>query len=419
MCRRASLALLSAAAALAAASASCHTCENHDLSKFLLEEGKRAYSAASFSQAKIFFGKALENCSDNYDALVGLGNACREYGNELYRNCNFLLEQRKTDEYRKEFQKANQNHAECDQYLRAAIKLKPDDLLPRYGLGLLWYNRATAPIAAPWIPADGTNRRADRDRAIDEFSRIVQKHPQAYEARKYLAMVLLAAGRLDDTLPHLKAYHDSRQALYEGLLKWPQDTEEAKKRKEAALAHVEKEIADVRDILTVAHQESLRERDALSLKPGRTAAEEQRLGAATRQALALENMIRSFVIVHFGEVELALRERCEMYFALFNKGDLDFLLAQVEPRLRELESVRRAYADRIGEGTQFRNVRYRTISVSVDGASAGVTLVSNIVSKKGTQADRQVSLRWRQVDGQWLVSEDGEVMPQGPPPPRR
>ncbi len=405
MCRAASRLLLPATLLLAASAVSCHTCENHELSLFLVEEARRNYAAANFSQAKILFGKAVENCDGSYEALVGLANACREYGNELYRNANMLLEQKKLEEYQKEFRKGNQNHGECDQYFRAALKLRQDDLLPRYGLGLLWYNRATAPIAAPWPPADTKNRQAERDKAIAEFSQIVKEHPDAYEARKYLAMVLLAAGRLDEALPHLKAYHESRQYVYDRILPWPQDTDEAKNRKKTALAHIEKEIGDVRDLLKVAHEETVRERDALKAKASRTPPEHQRYLEANAQALALEGMLMDFVIAHFGEMELSVRERCEMYLQLFNKGDLDFLLAQVEPKAREQESVRKSFADRIQEGTQFRKVRYKTIVIGADGGSATAGLVCDLVTRKGVQTDARVSLRWRLVDGQWLLAE--------------
>src|SRR5687767_15924441 len=62
----------------------CHTCEDHSKSDFAVVNAKSQFDAGRFDIAKQIFNRALEYCPDNYDALIGYANACREYGTMLH-----------------------------------------------------------------------------------------------------------------------------------------------------------------------------------------------------------------------------------------------------------------------------------------------------------------------------------------------
>jgi hypothetical protein len=57
----------------------------------------------------------------------------------------------------------------------------------------------------------------------------------------------------------------------------------------------------------------------------------------------------------------------------------------------------------VDAGTQYRKPQYRTIVVSGDTASVG--LVCEVVNRKGTRADAEVTMHWRLIGGQWKVAD--------------
>jgi tetratricopeptide (TPR) repeat protein len=405
MCRRASAlrwALAGAVALAAGANAGCHSCSDHKVALVAFDLAEFNYRGGKFDQAKSLYMRAIENCSDHYEALVGLGNACREYGTELYRNVSLLVEQGKPDPAQKMLKEANQNHAESDQYFRTALQRRPDDLLPHYGLGQLWYQRATTTWPFPYALDDRVNRRRDRDQAIREFTLVVQKVPQLYQAHRYLGLLLFAAGQTDEGRAHLKVFHDAQQKVYVHVMARPAETDEMKKQKDLDLRQIEKEIEDVREVLVVYKGELDRQRDLLHTKTGRTAEEEQKLAHVTRETLVLENVIKSFVLTKLGPVERELQQRCTEYLETFNQGALEQILAQVAPRPGE-EELRNSIRRKVEQGTRYSKVRFTAIVVS--GETASVGLVCELATKQGVKPETEMTFRWQRVGGRWFIAD--------------
>jgi tetratricopeptide (TPR) repeat protein len=400
MCRAAVL----LAAAAAAFVSGCHTCPDHRAAELAFELAYFNYQNGKFDQAKSLYIRALENCPDDYDALVGLANASREYGNELFRAAHALVEQGKLDQARKMFQEANDNHVEAERFFRTAIQRHPDDMLPHYGLGQLFYQRAVTPFPFPYPVEDKENRRRERDAAIREFKLVVERGAhQLYQVHRYLGLALFAAGKMDEGRYHLQVFHEAQEKMFNVWVDRPAETDEEKKRKEAALRQLEREIEDVRSILLVYQEDLERRRDLLQTKSPRSAEDEQELARVTRELLALEGMLKSFVLTRLGPEEMELRRRCAEYLDLFNRGALDQILAQVAPRGGEEEAVRRTLRRKVEEGTQYTKVRFTTIAVAGEQGSVGV--VCDLITRKGVRPQTELLLRWQRVGGRWMVSE--------------
>src|SRR5205085_43895 len=94
--------------------------------------------------------------------------------------------------------------------------------------------------------------------------------------------------------PHLKAFHDAQQALYEKVLQWPGTTDDEKSRKENSLSKVNREIEDVRDVLGEYFMGSQREFERLKVKKNRTPEEDQTMAKLFRETLELEKAIKGF-----------------------------------------------------------------------------------------------------------------------------
>ena len=382
----------------------CHTCEDHDKSAMAVVNAKGAYDGGKFDLAKQVYMRALEYCPQNYDALIGFANAAREYGTQLYARADATARQGKIEAARKEVEEANQNHQSSDQAFRSALLLEEDDLAPHYGLGLLYYQRATTPANFPYPLDDRVNRRDARDRAIKEFKTVVAKHSNLLQVRRYLGLALFAAGVFDEGRDHLRAYHDRMQANYTEWMTFRPGSDAEKELKRIELTKIELDIAAVRDVFGTYRDELDREVKELEGKPARTPVEEERLKTAAKDRLAVDLMIRTYQLTNLNAVETEVRERSSDYVQLFNLGKMESLQAMLLPPAGGEGAFYQAIQRKLDEGTRYRNVNFRTVIVSGDSASVG--LICEIVTSKGRpRPDSEITLRWRRSGGVWRVVE--------------
>lgn len=382
----------------------CHTCDDHDKSTMAVVNAKGVYDGGKFDMAKQVYMRALEYCPDNYDALIGYANATREYGTQLYARADATARQGKIEAAKKEVEEASQNHMESDRAFRSALILREEDLAPHYGLGLLYYQRATSPSAFPYPLDDRVNRRDARDRAIQEFKTVVAQHSNLLQVRRYLGLALFAAGKFDEGRDHLRAYHDRMQLNYTEWMTFRPASDSEKEVKRIELTKIELDIASVRDVFSAYRDELDREVKALEAKPARTAAEEERLRVASKDRLAVDLMIRTYQLTNLNVAESEVRERCGDYIQLFNLGKMEsvqpMLLAPANGEGAFYQAIQR----KLDEGTRYRNVNFRVVVVSGDSASVG--LVCEVQTAKGRpRPDAELTFRFRRSGGVWRVVE--------------
>jgi len=394
-----------AAAALALASCSHEdNCDNHPKALLARANAQAAYDGGNYGLAKTLYMNAVEWCEENYEARIGLAHTSRSYGNELFQAADQMARQGKLELARKKFNEAKENHVLADQLFHGAITERPEDVDPHFGLGLLWYEECTSPISAPFAPGDSENRPKMRDDSIKEFSIVIARQPGSSQAHKYRGLAYLAADRVEEGAHDLKVYHDSRQDLYNKIVgSWPGLTTDEKKRKDTALRSVEKEIDDAREVIVLEHSELMSRAQKLQKKEPPSGTEVQEIAHLTRQQLILEGMIKSWGLTKLGEVEQGVIKRCREYLETFNRGKLNDVLSFLGPRKGEEARLRQAVTTKVERGTKFRKVNFR--SATVAGETAAVVFACEITADQGAPAESEVTLRWRLVGGQWLVSD--------------
>ncbi len=401
MCSGRVLALAAAAAALL--SSGCHSCPGHDRAEAQFALAEFNYQNQKFDQAKRIYMNALENCPELYPALVGLGNACREYGTDQYRLVDELIRQGKQDVAEKVFKEANENHGQAHKCFEEALKREPDDLLPRYGMALLWYQRTSSPWPYPY-PEDDRRRAEERNRAIEEFARLVKEKPDLYQARRYLGLSLFVTGRMDEGREHLKEYHDYQQRWYNHVMTWPQQTPQQKEQKETALNQVENEINQCREILVNYFDALKREQERLKRKSSRSPEEEQRLAIYGTELNKGESMMRSLVMTRIGPAELEVWQRCQLYFTSINRGVLQDVLGFVFVKPGEDFVVRQKVAERLDRGARYEKLSHRSIAIAGDTATVGLDC-ERIASRGARPEKAELSLTFRLAGGQWAVAD--------------
>ena len=400
---RQSALLGAAAAALAALIGGCHTCDDHEGAQKLFETAKVAFEGGNYAQARNIYAAAIDRCSGQEEAWLGLANSDREVGNSLFKQATDLAAQGKIPESKRTFKDAVDRHVEAYEIFVRRLKEKPDDMAPHYGLGMLYYQRATSILPFPFPLDDTANRQKERDLAIGEFEKVVAKHPDAWQAYRYLGLSLFAAGRMDEGRPYLKKFHDVQQALYENVLQKQAASDDEKKRKEIALEKANKEVEDIRDVLGEYFMAIQRDMERLKLKRDRTPDDEAKLAKLNTESLLLERTIKGFHLTRLGPVEQELRRRCDDYITVFNRGEVAEIMSFVAPKQGDEATLQRAVQERVKQGTKFRKTQYRTIVVSGDTASVG--LICEVVSKDGSRPDSELTMHWRLVGGQWKVAD--------------
>lgn len=381
----------------------CHNCLDSPQVRLAFEFAQKQFEAGRFDESKKLFAKAVALCPDFYEGRLGLANACREYGNELFAAAHELVVQKKTDQAQKMHQQAKDNHAQSMALFLELMQLNPQDDRPHYGLGLLFYQRATSPLPYPY-PRRDPGRQKERDLAIREFDLCVQKVPSAHQARRYLGLCLLDAGRLEEGLRHLVVYHDHVHRAFDHILtRWPAGTEEEKKRKEAALKNFEKEAQEIREVLSLCREDLNRRKQELSGRQDSLSPQErEELARITRQTLELDEALRGFSPAAFGNPEeRELRQRCLDYLQCFNRGSLPECLSFATPKPEEMAALRLRLQELLQRGTRYENLRFRHITVRQDAGT--IVLSADVVSKDGTRPAVELKFDWRMVSGQWRI----------------
>lgn len=399
-----SLALWLGVSASLCLSAGCHTCDDHAKSDMAVLNAKSQFDAGRFDLAKQIFNRSLEYCPDNYDALIGYANACREYGTQLFARADATARAGKLEAAKKEVEEGAQNHMESDRAFRSALMLREDDLAPHYGMGLLYYQRATSPVGYPFPLDDRVNRRQARDKAIEEFQTVADRFPNLLQVRRYLGLALFAAGKFDQGRDHLRAYHDRMQNEYNRWLAFRPTTDAEKEVKRIELTKIELDIASVRDVF-IAYKDDLEEEaKKLQAQKTRTEAEEERLRASTKERLAVELMIRTYQLTNLNAAEMEVRDRAADYLALWNMGKLEGVQPMLLPPSGQEGAFFQQLQRKLDDGVRYRNVNYRAIVVSGDSASVGFVCEYSTAKTK-PRPDTELTLRFRRSGGTWRVTE--------------
>ncbi len=393
------------AGALGAVLAGCsHTCTDNPDVRSNFEIAQLYYNNSKFDEAKGRYVAAVEACPDFYEGLVGLGNACREYGNQLFMGVQELSLQRKRDQAQKMLNDAVNNHKLAYQCFKTAIDMRPEDFLPRYGLGLFHYQRATSPIPYPFAHDDKEHRPQERDLAIEQFEEVVKRHRDAYNAHRYLGIALFTAGRVEEAREHLITYHDVMQRLWDKYLGAPSGNDDEKIQREEALKALEREIADAREVLIARRADAEARRKELVAKGDALKPEErQELARMSSELLILDNLMRRFALAKMSPAEKGLAERCHVYIQAFNRQSFPECLAFQVQRPGEEALLRRQLQERLGKGVKYENIQMRNVVVSGEAGTAG--FLCDVVTREGRRPGAEVTLRWKMVAGQWLVAE--------------
>lgn len=208
------------------------------------------YKNGKFEEAMRKYEDAIEKNSRGYEAIVGLGCASREWGFRKFIEAEDLHRAKKAELAEKEFKKATNVHDSAQRLFLKAIEIRREDLLAHRELGFFYYKRATTPYSYPYRLDDKENRRRELQLAIEKFTMVVQKVPKEYFAQRYLGLALFAQGDSRQGRVNLEAYLWGMDKARKYILKSSSGkTVEEREDAEKRLREIDKELAEVRDML--------------------------------------------------------------------------------------------------------------------------------------------------------------------------
>jgi tetratricopeptide (TPR) repeat protein len=317
MFRKYAVAVLLCAAAAACGSVNERYREQMFLGQEYYNKGKYYESIGRFTQAKEF----AENSDEEYQALLGAGNACVEYGMIIYSNAEDLIRMRNKALGLQKLNEADKWHDNANRSFARLLQLRPNDTVANYSLGLFLYRRATSfsELPYPGTARGMEQRRKERDEGIRQFEIVlkgergditVPEHgPKCHSAHahRYLALTLFARSDWDlndgeAARRHLLAYLNfvswSRDYVAKNA---PQTDEMEKSAKQRELDRLKKELTDTQALLRT-QLAGLKE--VLAVWEGRTvgkdipmppaAKHEAWTNAARREIAALETLRRGY-----------------------------------------------------------------------------------------------------------------------------
>jgi len=228
-------------------------------------KGKYYESIGRFTQAKEF----SENTDEEYQALLGAGNACVEYGMILYSNAEDLIRMRNRTLGLRKLDEADKWHDNANRSFARLLQLRPNDKAANYSLGLFLYRRATSfsELPYPGTPKGMEQRRKERDEAMRQFEIVLKGEsgditvpahgPNCHSAHahRYLALTLFARSDWDlndgeAARRHLLAYLNFVSWSLQYVSKNAPDSEEPEKiAKRREMERLRKELTETQSLL--------------------------------------------------------------------------------------------------------------------------------------------------------------------------
>jgi tetratricopeptide (TPR) repeat protein len=297
--------------------------------------GEEMYKGSKFEEAVRAYRKALQLQPEHYQATIGLGASCSEASLTLYTEAEHMLSINKGEIAMHTIERADDLHTLAEKSFERALKLRPDDRVANYNIGLMRYKRATTPYNLPYpsveeppknVKADPVlnekwkqgiaQRRRERDDAIKQFLIVLStekfalddakhiKNCSSPHAHHYLALAFLTRGDWEDgdterARQHLSIYMAwTLAARAEVVRVAPNKTAEEKRQKDKELEFFDRELLDLREILAgweegLSHLERQLRDNAFDC-PIPAAKRPARLDQLTREKLVVEAMLREF-----------------------------------------------------------------------------------------------------------------------------
>ena len=236
---------------------------------------------------------------------------------------------------------------------------------------------------------------------------------------------MMAAGINDEARFHLKKYHDAIQTLYDYISQtWPANDIKDRAKRDEALTELQKDITDVRELVVIYKEDLVRQQKELivmeaklaagePLKEGEKLTPEERLAKGeemkrksatlTRQKLAIESFIRTFVLTDLSPEEMDLRERCVAYFREFNSGHLIPAIEFLDPPAERRDALRQRLMGQMEKKIRFLRPKFKAFEIS--RAKGQVTFECEMVTPTGRHPNTRLRIGWRRVSGLWMISE--------------
>lgn len=195
--KRYSLAHKLIALVIASTAIGCDISEKRQKIDATLEISTLAFKQGEYVKAKAGFIQVIQDEPDNYHAILGLGNACRELGSYFYTEAYTAIENKRLDAAKIHQKRAEEEHNTSYGAFKKLLDRNNGDSQVLAAMGLLFHQRAIhAMKLSPVGQEFDAQIEANCNEAIDLFKKAIDIVPKSTTTRKFLAMVLVTKWEL-------------------------------------------------------------------------------------------------------------------------------------------------------------------------------------------------------------------------------
>ena len=175
----------------------CDTFEKKQKIDATLEISTLAFKQGEYVKAKAGFLQVLQDEPDNYQAMLGLGNSCRELGSYFYNEAYAAIENKNNDVAKIHQKRAEDEHNISYSAFKKLTERNNQDPQVMAAMGLLFHQRAIHAMKLSPVGQEFDSQiEANCNEAIDLFKRAVDLVPKSTTTRKFLAMALFTKWEL-------------------------------------------------------------------------------------------------------------------------------------------------------------------------------------------------------------------------------
>lgn len=210
------------------------------------------YQAGQFELALTQFSRIVEDDEDDYEAVIGLANACREVGNDRYLRATTLANAGRYDVAREAALEGHQMHTTSLGWFERAKLMRPNDARPIYGEGLLYYSRASGAYRL-FAQDEDAEIVACAEGAVQNFEQAAEKMADSAMTHRYLGLMLVVVARFEDAIPHLERYADALRERMQTITTW-NAPEEMRAERDREIQSMEDEMDDLQASISMCRQ---------------------------------------------------------------------------------------------------------------------------------------------------------------------
>lgn len=210
------------------------------------------YDEGDFEGAMRRYAEILRDHPDDYESMLGLGNACREVGNARYRDAGVLAAGGRASAASTCLREGGELHTAALRRFERCAEIRPNDGRPHYGAAMVQFARASGAYRTFAEDEEAETRRC-AEAAIAGFESAAARMADRPNLHRCVGLMMATAGRFEEAPAHLQRYAESLERSIRAVSTWDAPGE-LRPERDAELGLMQQELAAVQETVTLCRE---------------------------------------------------------------------------------------------------------------------------------------------------------------------